>query len=503
MFRLSATIGLILALAACASGGQEPQLRVGFSAVDITPEVGPQQRVYIAGYGLNRKATGVHDPLYARTVVLADGAERIAICCVDLVGLQHPQVKAIREKLTGFRYVLVSSTHNHEGPDVIGIWGRGPFQRGVDEEYLDLVVERVVQSVHEANEKLSPVTASFGVAEDETLLGDNRLPIVRDGVLRAMKFQRAGGNQPVGLIVQWNCHPESLGPKNKLLTADFPWATIASLERKYQCPIVYLSGAIGGLMTHPKERVFDDAGQEMPDGSFEYAQRYGEAVADLASHALENSQPLTLTPFSVSSEPIFVPVHNSLYKLARAVGVMQRKGFVWTGDAQTRGEPMTAERADEESAIESEVACLRLGDLHLACVPGELYPELVYGRFAEPAEADVDFPDASLEPTVASIFGQHKWMLVGLANDELGYIIPKRQWDKSPPYAYGRDGGQYGEVNSCGPEVAPIVMHALQQHAAAVKVTLPIANADPAKHSSNHSPAVYRIRRVGRRASRR
>ena len=55
-----------------------------------------------------------------------------------------------------------------------------------------------------------------------------------------------------------------------------------------------------------------------------------------------------------------------------------------------------------------------------------------------------------------------KWLLVGLANDELGYIIPKRQWDKSAPYAYGKDGGQYGEVNSCSPEVAPIIMQALK-----------------------------------------
>jgi hypothetical protein len=51
--------------------------------------------------------------------------------------------------------------------------------------------------------------------------------------------------------------------------------------------------------------------------------------------------------------------------------------------------------------------------------------------------------------------------LLGLANDEIGYIIPKRQWDQSPPHAYGRSKPQYGEVNSCGPEVAPIIMQAL------------------------------------------
>ena len=51
--------------------------------------------------------------------------------------------------------------------------------------------------------------------------------------------------------------------------------------------------------------------------------------------------------------------------------------------------------------------------------------------------------------------------LLGLANDEIGYIIPNRQWDSRPPYAYGRASAQYGEINSCGPEAAPIVMQAL------------------------------------------
>jgi len=158
-------------------------------------------------------------------------------------------------------------------------------------------------------------------------------------------------------------------------------------------------------------------------------------------------------------------VHNSLYRMARAIGVMKRDGFVWTGDPQTQGDPMTIERAGAETAIESEVACLRLGELHLACIPGELYPELVYGKFQEPVEQHTDFPEAPLEPTVASVFGNRKWMLIGLANDELGYIIPKRQWDKSPPFAYGREDAQYGEINSCSPEVAPIIMGALKDRA--------------------------------------
>jgi len=114
------------------------------------------------------------------------------------------------------------------------------------------------------------------------------------------------------------------------------------------------------------------------------------------------------------------------------------------------------------------VAYLRLGEVHVASIPGELYPELIYGKFQEPAEPDADFPDAPLEPTVESILPGKKWLLFGLANDEIGYIIPRRQWDSMPPFAYGRQNSQYGEINSCSPEVAPIIMQALKLRVADV-----------------------------------
>jgi hypothetical protein len=49
-------------------------------------------------------------------------------------------------------------------------------------------------------------------------------------------------------------------------------------------------------------------------------------------------------------------------------------------------------------------------------------------------------------------------MLFGLANDEVGYLLPKRQWDSKPSFAYGRKSSQCGEANSCGPDAAEVVM---------------------------------------------
>jgi len=444
-------------------------LEVGFSETDITPVLKPGSPVWLAGYGMGRRALGVHDPLMARCVVLRHGDERMAWVSVDLIGLQYPEVRKIRERLPGFRYVMVSSTHNHEGPDVIGIWGRSPLHRGVDPQYLELVTDRVVEAVQAADKKLFAAEASYGTAADEELLGDSRLPHVKDGVLRAIRFSNAQG-QVQGLVVQWNCHPEAMGARNTKITADFPHATVAKLKQKYQCPVAYFSGAVGGLMAPPDGVIRDEAGQELKEGDFEYSRRYGEAVADLANKAIDSAKPINLTPFVVSAKPITLPIENKLYRVARLIGVLQRTGREWTGDPERPGPEMGVQQGDAKVegkfkpiAIETEVGYLRLGELHVACIPGELYPELVYGKIPDPAEPQADFPDAPLEPSIAQCLGCEKWLMFGLANDEIGYIIPRRQWDAEPPFAYGRPAGQYGEINSCSSQVAPIIMGALSR----------------------------------------
>lgn len=442
----------------------QAELRVGFGEVEITPALDGPRPVWIAGYGHGRRAEGVHDPLMARCVVLGDGTQRMAWVSVDVVGLQYPTVERIRAKLPGFLYVMVSSSHNHEGPDVIGLWGQTPLQSGVDLTYVATLVDRVAEMVQRAAADLQPARAFYGTAQDDSLVGDSRLPIVKDGILRAIRFRHAETDRTLGILVQWNCHPESLGSKNKLLTADFPWSTVAALRKRYDCPIAYFTGTVGGLLAPPDDVVKDSAGKILRDGNFEYARIYGEMVADLAAKAIEKAELLKLVPLAVSARPIAVPIANPLYQAARTLGVIPRDGRVWTGDFERLGERIAsaAAKPQAEVAIETEVAYLRLGDLHVACIPGEIYPELVYGQFQEPVEPGADFPDAPLETPVMKLLPGEKTLLFGLANDELGYIIPKRQWDQISPYCYGRKTSQYGEINSCGPEVAPILMKALE-----------------------------------------
>lgn len=436
-------------------------LEVGFGAVDVTPKVAGAT-VYLAGFGHNRKATSVHDPIKVRAVVLMHGDRKVAIASVDVVGLFHALVERVRKALPGFDYVLVSSTHNHEGPDTMGLWGANAFASGLDKEYQKKVEQGIVQAVKDAASTARAVTARIGTARAPELLHDAREPYVKHDELVAVQFFEAKTEKPAGIIVQWNCHPETLDSKNTELSADFVGYTVKELQTRYPGPVVYLTGTVGGLMTSLHVPVKSESGELLADGTFAKTERYGQLVGRLAATALNSARTVRLTPLEVHSRDVFLPLDNKLYILARQLGILERQAYIWSGDPR-KADPTDAKDLKKPLAVRTEVAWLRFGQLDIAALPGEIYPELVLDKVQDPADPGADFPDAPIEPAIYKQLAGPYRMLIGLANDEIGYIIPKRQWDEKPPYCYGRKQPQYGEVNSVGPETAPLICGAFRE----------------------------------------
>ena len=452
--------GASLASATEPDSSDEEVLRAGFAHADITPDV-ENRDVWLAGYLPGRKATSVHDPLYVRTLVLEHRQKRLAIVALDLIGFQLPDVQAVREQLDDYAHVLIASTHNHEGPDVIGIWGRTPLHPGTDQEYIRRVSQRIVETVRAAEKNAREVVGRFGAAAGPTLIRDARKPNIKDEKLRLLQFVDRD-NRNVGALVQWNCHPESMGSRNHAITADFPGVTVARLQKHLGCPVIYVTGAIGGLMAPPIEGVESAEGKKLVEGDWEYTQRYGEMVADLAIKATESTVPVRLTPLEVSVKQVSIPVVNPWYRAARLTGVVKRPGYKWENDPYLLGANVRVGDFFGRNAIATEVSYVRCGEMHLIAIPGEIYPELIYGGMADPATPGADFPTAPIEPTVVEMVPENRSLILGLANDEIGYIMPKRQWDQRVPYTYGRRKSQYGEINSCGPDTGPIIMNSLR-----------------------------------------
>ena len=450
----------LLVLVFAATTLQAADLSVGFGETDVTPKLDPDKSVFIAGFGHNRKATKVHDPIMARAVVLSDGKQKIALVAVDVVGLFNAVAESVRKKVDGFAYVSVSSTHNHEGPDTLGLWGKTPFVSGVDKDYMKLVEAGIMSAIGDADKARKPVTAKIGTVNAPELLHDAREPYVKHDELVAIRLEGSDG-KPVGVLVQWNCHPETMDSKNTELTADYVGTTVAELKKSQGCPVTYLTGTVGGLMTSLHVPVKSASGEELKDGTWEKTETYGRLVAQAADKALKDAKPVDLTPIEARRKEVFVPVANELYKIGWRVGVLERTFYVWENDPYP-SKPVESTDLTKPGSIRTEVGHLKLGDVEVAVIPGEIYPELVLGKVQDPVDPGADFPDAPIEPSIYGQMGGKYKMLIGLGNDEIGYILPKRQWDAKAPFCYGRKKAQYGEEDSVGPEAGPVLCKAFK-----------------------------------------
>ncbi len=323
---------MALLVAAPRVGAQPvPDLSVGFGEVDVTPDLA-KKPVWLAGFGKNRKATRVHDPLRARAVVFAHDKKKIAIVSADVVGLFNEVAQRVRRQLPGFTYVLVCSTHNHEGPDTMGLWGPNLLTSGIDAVYMAQLDAGLVKAIQQADTSKGPVRAEIGSAMAPELLHDGREPYVKHDELVALRFVDAN-KKTAGIVVQWNCHPETLSSNNTEISADFIGYTVNYLKKKHACPVVYLTGTVGGLMTSLHVEIKDDQGKPLADGTFEKTERYGVLVGKLADKALGDAKPVKLTPLEVRSQAFFMPIDNPFYVLGFNLGVLKRDAFLWKGDS--------------------------------------------------------------------------------------------------------------------------------------------------------------------------
>ena len=150
--------------------GPQPSegFEAGFDVRDISPnDAELMLGVYMGAYGAPEArgvATGVHDPVYARTVALREGDEEVIMTILDLPGLGNRYTRRIREDvaaLTGLDplRILVGATHSHSSPDFMGLWG------GVPDAYADRVVSLVVGGMVDALNNADPVDLHVGTVQ--------------------------------------------------------------------------------------------------------------------------------------------------------------------------------------------------------------------------------------------------------------------------------------------------------------------------------------------------
>ena len=389
--------------------GFAQQFSVGTAQRNINPN---GLRLFIAGGKPNRPFTDVHDSLYVKAVVISDGRTDLAILSFDCIGLLYPELKKIRslvhQKLPSFpvNHIVMSSTHTHAGPDVVGIWGKDLSQTGVNETHMNLIVERAVSTIEEAVKNRKRAKAIYANGDfGEDWVKNISEPLELDREVSVLKFIDADGKN-LATITNFACHPTIMDDETDLASADYVGGYYHYMDSIQGGMNMFLQGAIGGWVQP----------EDVPS-SFENANKYGSELAKFVLGQLNNPKPIIGNKINFNSKVVYFPVINQGFKMLSKAGVIKR---------------------DFSEKVESEIAYFGIGNAQFATHPGETVPAL------------------SLQ-TKALMNKEGPKFVMGLGMDALGYILKPSFFDSKQKIPHS----EYLTGMSVGPDTIDIIYKTL------------------------------------------
>jgi len=389
-------------------------LQIGFSQAIITPSL--ECPVFLAGFGQNRRAQTIHDDLSVRALALKDENTTLILTALDLIGFFRPDVldvtQNVRIRAPG-AHVIIASIHTHHGPDTMGLWGPDSSHSGVDQQYMATLKEQVIATMLSCLENLQAVSLKTASVHVPGVAKNARNPEIVDDELTIAQFCNLQTARPWVTLLNFPCHPEVLWEHNPHITADYPGVLRREVEATTGAACIFFAGALGGMMT-----------PNVVGHTFEEADQMGKKLAQAGMEAINNTETTTRPEIFFAKKEITPKLTNILFKLA-----FRRK--------------LLPDVRDQDGRISTEVTLLKIGPLWLAGVPGEMLPKLGLAL------------KESMRQAGAGVSG-----IIGLANDELGYILPKE--DFRFPINPFKPGRHYEETMSVGGEIGPLVVEAVQ-----------------------------------------
>lgn len=379
--------------------------------------------IWIAGFQSKRAAMGVHDPITATVVVLAQDGEYVAFVGMDALGVLENRVRDLGDLLEADGFdrsrLVFTSSHSHGAPDTVGIWGIDEdLITGTYPPFMDSLVPGVYDALTTAAADMVPVTPKQGLAwmrDDPTLNGapfggvnpdpsvygginDIRDPIIPADAVWGLALDGLDGNR-VATVVSASGHAEVSDSDHSLLTADYPGAIREYFDNRYGGLTLFMPGSVGGMQSalgsplpaidDAGERVLDEHGDPVwiqngePGGDWEMVRTWGTLVAQAADGAMTDGQ--GWDGISVAHEDYLIPVNNVSFKLAFQVHLLDTPDEYVIRDESCPG---WEEDPDLFGCVPAGSWLVRLGPNTLATAPGELFPELFYGVPDEAAMTD-------------------------------------------------------------------------------------------------------------------
>ena len=378
---------------------------VGTAVVDITPTT-PQ---YLGGFGqMDEPTADAHDPLQVRAFSVARGDTAVAFAIVDTQGWfagyqEGPYgITDAREEVAGWLqahgypgatagHVVVSSTHSHAAPTIMGIWGP------TDVAYLARVHDATVAAIEQAVATAQPATLWAATANVGAVDGSNvsQTDIYDgwsvDGRAPVLWARDPDDGHTIGVYANVPIHADIVnGAGSRLMSADHIGVERDQLDRVLGGTAVVAMGTLGR-----QESI-------VQVGGLDQAALVGRYVTDHLLDALRDARPITDPTLAASEQQVVVPGTNPV--LLGLILAHHAAGPVCTPEA------CAIDRADTPpyltgTLVGTWVTEVRIGDLLYVTQPGEAFPEV-----------STAIRDA--------IDGPGEVRIVGMAQDQLGYYWP-------------------------------------------------------------------------------
>jgi hypothetical protein len=402
--------------------GGQAMLKGGCAKVNITPPVGIS---LIGSYG--KPSDDILDELYAKALVLNDGRITIAIVSADLLytpleEITNPVRRIIKEKLgIPEQNVLVCATHTHSGPEVFTRSKLPPKIRvpasAIDQSYLQTLIRKIAGSILIAAQNMQDVKIGAAKGNIPEIVY-NRRPKSSDGSVKmaftlppevtatrkivpgadgsvkvtftlppdepelvfgpvdpevcVLRVEDANG-QIVGSIINFACHPVCVYPQlSTTISADFPADATNIVEQTEGGLCLFALGTAGDIVPYQR--------------GVRPHQQIGKALGAESLRRLQFVATTGDVTLQATTKEIRFPTKKS------------------ASPEQANDQNQTTEY------ITTQMQALRLGDIYVLGLPGEILVEV------------------GLE--IKKRAAVEKLFIISLSNDVIGYVCHAGAYDE-------------------------------------------------------------------------
>ena len=362
-------------------------LLAGTARLDITPPLGTP----MVGYWYHRPASGVLDPLYARALVLSLEDSTVAIVTVDVSLLPGAWVDGCAElakERSGIPrdHLFVTSSHTHTAP----VTERLLTREEPSPHFREFLIHRLADVIELARQNQASARLAVGESElpglafNRRLLGPDGKVVTFKPDTYARSMQPAGPvdhhvrvlhlvndhtGHPLATLVNFALHPDTTG--GTLISADYPGVLSITLRHMLggSPEVLFANGPCGDInhldAQNPREPYCRDN-----------ALRIGQLLAAEAYKITRDPMWLDVETLRAGREPVTLHMRTPSQDQVDAARdiVATHTGEPTKTLLRAQGLLQASSRAGE--AFTAEVSAIRLGDVALVGMPGEIFTGL-------------------------------------------------------------------------------------------------------------------------------